>query len=167
MLDWSKIGLLWKMGFSLNWTKITLKRNVADKWMKYILQICNFFAISRLCFLVTDVNRDVLKCQEWKNDLSKTFLFWGCFTLSISLTSFLSNVCFSSRQKFSRAVEVYWRGGCGKEVCFWRNYSSWVFTFSLWLLPSFSTVLANVGRHWGILNMQNNYTGLGKPSMID
>ena len=57
--------------FLLNWTKITSKRNVADKWMKYILQICNFFAINRPCLLMTDVNRDVLKSQEWKNDLSK------------------------------------------------------------------------------------------------
>ena len=39
--------------------------------MKYILQICNFFAINRPCLLMTDVNRDVLKSQEWKNDLSK------------------------------------------------------------------------------------------------
>ena len=42
-----------------------------------------------------------------KNDLSKKN-FWGCFTLSINLNSFLSNVCFSSRQMFSRAVEVSW-----------------------------------------------------------
>ena len=60
-----------KVFFLLNWTKITSKRNVADKWMKHILQICNFFAINRLCLLMTDVNRDVLKSQEWKNDLSK------------------------------------------------------------------------------------------------